>query len=213
MNYIVEDGIDFFAELAKSDDESVGDDTNTCLLSGTPLSRNYITLKCGHKFNYYSLFNEIVKQKTIYNPNDNVRLSINEIKCPYCRQISDHLLPYIPCEKGVAKIYGVNSPKTMCMKHKTCEWRFKTGNRRGILCQHDGFETEYGTMCEQHWKKAQMKYSKQKNGLSEQIEWTKEMEDLFQRNTVISLKNKLRENKQKVSGSKKELVIRLISNK
>ena len=164
----------------------------------------------------YTSFSECSEVKTLscnHQLCPHCYLRLQTQKCPYCRQISDHLLPYIPCEKGVAKIYGVNSPKTMCMKHKTCEWRFKTGNRRGILCQHDGFETEYGTMCEQHWKKAQMKYSKQKNGLSEQIEWTKEMEDLFQRNTVISLKNKLRENKQKVSGSKKELVIRLISNK
>ena len=214
MNYIIEDGIDFFAELAKdsNENENVNDDTETCLLTGTPLSRNYITLKCNHKFNYHSLFNEIVKQKTIYNPNDNVRLSINQIKCPYCRQINHHLLPYIPCEKGILKINGVNSPKTMCMKHKTCAWRFKTGKRRGLQCQHSGFDTEHGTLCEQHWNKTQASSSKHTYGISQQIEWTNEMEDLFQGNTVISLKNKLREKKQKVSGSKKDLVIRLILN-
>ena len=39
-------------------------DDNKCLIDGLTLKKNFITLDCGHKFNYISLYNEIVYQKT-----------------------------------------------------------------------------------------------------------------------------------------------------
>jgi hypothetical protein len=208
MNYIIEGNVDFFTELAKDEEQ---DDTNVCLLSGTTLARNHISLSCDHKFNYCPLFQEVVKQKTVYNPNDTSRLMLNEIKCPYCRQITSHILPYIPSEKGISKIKGVNHPKILCLQHKECSWHFKTGKKRGMPCGDAGFDTDHGTYCTKHWVKAGLKASKNNatlQGMSEA--WTTEMEDMFCNHTVASLKELLRNNKLKVSGSKKELVCRAV---
>ena len=41
-------------------------ETNTedlCLITNENLEDNYIKLKCGHKFNYLPLYNEVVHQK------------------------------------------------------------------------------------------------------------------------------------------------------
>tara|TARA_B100001063_G_scaffold246924_1_gene288556 strand:- start:3587 stop:4219 length:633 start_codon:yes stop_codon:yes gene_type:complete len=210
MNYIIEDGIDFFAELAKEDVEEHAD---VCLLSGAPIGRNNITLKCNHQFNYGPLYHEAVRQKTVYNPNDNVRLMLNEIKCPYCRQISPELLPFIPAEQGVLKIKGVNYPKFLCMEHKQCGWRYKSGKKQGQLCGDTGFDTDHGTYCTKHWGKVLLSASKHGENGGEPSEWTTEMEGVFRSNTVVSLKEKLREKNLKLSGAKKDLVMRLVLHK
>ena len=89
MNYIIEDNINFF-DLLK--DENNKNSENICLISGNTLDNNYITLECSHKFNYVNLYNEIKQQKLIYNNNDNVKLKINQFKCPYCRKIINNLI-------------------------------------------------------------------------------------------------------------------------
>ena len=60
--------VDFNSELLKMlcEDEDENDD-NICLISGVPLEDKYITLCCGHKFNYIAIYNEILNQKTIDN--------------------------------------------------------------------------------------------------------------------------------------------------
>ena len=202
MNYIVEDNIDFFEEIAKSDEPKV----ETCLLTGAPLTRNCISLGCTHKFNYVPIFNEIKKQKS-YNPNSHIRLYPNQIQCPYCRQISNSLIPYIPAENNISKVKGVNYPKTMCMKYKTCGWRYKTGKRKGQCCSKDGFETEYGDLCERHWLKCIESTKQQDSNI-----WTPEMEILYKNSSVVSLKETLRTKHIKMTGNKKDLVMRVVNN-
>lgn len=211
MNYIIEDGIDFFTELAKSD--TYEENPELCLLSGEPLVQNNIALPCNHKFNYRPLFHEVMKQKTVYNPNDNVHLMFNEIKCPYCRRTTSKLLPYIPCIQGITKVRGVNDPSHLCMSHKKCNWCYKTGKKKGSVCGAVGFDTEHGSYCTKHWGKVLLNASKHAENAGETIEWTTEMEEMFQNNTVVSLREILREKKLKVSGAKKSLVLRLFSNK
>ena len=63
MNYIIEDDIDFFKELNEDLKIDKVSDENVCLISNLPLTDNYITLKCNHKFNLLPLFNEVCKQK------------------------------------------------------------------------------------------------------------------------------------------------------
>lgn len=64
MNYILNNNIDFYAELNKdSDDES--SDENTCLLTDLPLDKNSIKLPCSHEFNFYPLYKEVFQQKTL----------------------------------------------------------------------------------------------------------------------------------------------------
>ena len=163
-----------------------------CLLSGTQLSRNHITLTCNHKFNYSPLFHEVVKQKTVYNPNESLRLMMHEIKCPYCRQITPHLLPYVPIEQGINKINGVNCPKNLCLRHKQCCWSFKTGKKKGRVCGEEGFDTDYGTYCNKHWLNISSKTNKLKKDTNEV--WTKDMEHIFNNHTVGQLKQILRGN-------------------
>ena len=45
--------------------------------------------------NLLPLYNEVIKQKTVINTFEITHLKINEIKCPYCREITSKLLPYI----------------------------------------------------------------------------------------------------------------------
>ena len=105
--YIVEDNIDFFAELNKSssnnniiiDNENENDNENDlslekCLISNKPLDKNHIKLQCNHTFNFIPLYLEIKQQKTIKNFNEIVLLKKNQLKCPYCRNIQSKLLPY-----------------------------------------------------------------------------------------------------------------------
>ena len=56
--YKIEGNIDFFSELYKSldEDDSTGEDENTCLITNEPLTDRYVKMKCGHSFNYLPFF-------------------------------------------------------------------------------------------------------------------------------------------------------------
>jgi len=200
MNYIIEGGIDFYAELNKNnEDESKN---GHCLISGQILGRNHINLPCNHKFNYVPLYLEIMSQKRKYNPYNMERLMKNQIKCPYCRNVSNKLIPFVPVEEGVERVKGVNSPDSQCMDHHNCSWVFKSGKNKNSPCKKKGFETECGELCESHWKSMVRK-------MKPAATWTSEMEKVFNNTTVAKLKLELRAKGSKVSGRKKELVLRL----
>ena len=153
--YIVEDNIDFFAELNKStsnnniiidnNDNNVihNDNDNSlekCLISNKPLDKNHIKLQCNHTFNFIPLYLEIKQQKTIKNFNEIVLLKKNQIKCPYCRNIQSKLLPYYNNHNEsldsdiVEKLSGVNMPKKDCMWLHKCSGLFKAGPNKGQRC-------------------------------------------------------------------------------
>ena len=101
----------FYDELYKlldndSDNES---DTNKCLITDEILIENFVKLPCGHSFNYIPLYNDIKNHKTKFNhmESSSSKLTIHEIRCPYCRSIHGSLLPYYE-ELGLAKVHGVN---------------------------------------------------------------------------------------------------------
>lgn len=106
--YIVEGGLNFFDELNKSlniEESEENDVQDTCLISNTELTDNYVTLDCNHKFNYEPLYNDILNHKTKYNSLERRQLKIMELRCPYCRHIQSKLLP--PCD-GFENRHGVN---------------------------------------------------------------------------------------------------------
>jgi hypothetical protein len=109
--YKIEGDIDFFSELYKSldKDEDQIDETNICLITQEPLTSKYVELKCGHKFNYIPLYNDLINFKQKFNLMEgiNTRLKNEEIRCPYCRKKQKELLPYYK-EFGLKKINGVN---------------------------------------------------------------------------------------------------------
>jgi hypothetical protein len=110
-NYKIEDGINFFEELYKSLDNTTDDeDTKTCycLITDELLTSNHVELKCGHKFNYVPLYNDILNHKRKLNHMEGSGLlKGNQIRCPYCRRKQDDVLPYYE-EYGFPKVGGVN---------------------------------------------------------------------------------------------------------
>jgi hypothetical protein len=115
MQYNIEDNIDFYSELLKiqngmEEPQLKDDGEDVCLISNTQLTDNYVTLLCGHKFNYIPLYHDVYNHKTKYNTkeNNNDRLKYYEIRCPYCRKKQNKLLPYYP-ELISEKTHGVNN--------------------------------------------------------------------------------------------------------
>jgi len=211
MNVKIEDDVDFFAELKsamvlpKENNKILTQDTSYCLISHEKLEDNYITLTCGHTFNYLALYHEVVKQK--WGPRSYLEtssLSLNQIKCPYCRTKTNKLLPYI-YHSEVSLKRGVNYPTKYCMTLYTCSWIFKTGKNKGCVCGKDAISAQFGIYCNNH-NRMQARRKK-----SEIAEWTVKHEELYKKNKVEDLKKLLKIMKLNVSGNKKMLVHRLIN--
>jgi hypothetical protein len=140
--YIIEGGIDFFSELYKSldDDESIfktEQDNNLCLITNQALTTNYVTMNCGHKFNYIPLFKDIDNHKKNFNnmESSSGRLGKNEIRCPYCRKKQTDLLPYyenfgIPKVPGINELYVVEPVKSYKHYH-SCEYIIPVNSLNG----------------------------------------------------------------------------------
>ena len=119
-NYIIEGNINFYDELYKSLDYDEDEQNEICQINGEVLCDKFVTLECGHKFNYIPLYKEIYNQKYIFNTytieslnKKNKDKFVNSLKqyfirCPYCRDIQFTILPYYE-ELGLNKIYGINS--------------------------------------------------------------------------------------------------------
>lgn len=128
--YIIEGGIDFYAELYKSLDieecnEKTEEDNNICLITNLPLTDKFISLNCGHKFNYIPLYHDILNHKKHFNYLEGSgKLTNNEIRCPYCRKKHNGLLPYYK-ELDLERVNGVNyynpNVKQSCSLNK-CEY-------------------------------------------------------------------------------------------
>jgi hypothetical protein len=115
MQYNIEDNFDFYSELLKikngmEEPKLKEDGENVCLISNIQLTDKYVTLTCGHKFNYIPLYHDVYNHKTKYNTKENNidRLKYYEIRCPYCRKKQNKLLPYYP-ELISEKTHGVNN--------------------------------------------------------------------------------------------------------
>ena len=110
-NYVIEGNFDFYKELYESLDDSDNNidelSAQVCLISNAPLTKHFVELECKHKFNYVSLFKDLVNHKTKFSSLDTHRLKVNEIRCPYCRNKQGNVLPYIE-ELGLPKEHGVN---------------------------------------------------------------------------------------------------------
>jgi hypothetical protein len=218
-NYIINGNIDFYAELLNDSDD---DNTDYCLLTGENLTYNHIVLQCNHKFNYLPLYNEVISQKITkksYGMLDNVRLGLSQFKCPYCRTISNRLLPYIPEKDTKYKYSGVNYPEGLCMEHRKCEHLFACGKEKNEPCNKNAFESKYGTFCQTHWKvsvnralaQEKNKEIKVKKEIDLPQPWTNEMQDMFKKLKIVDLRNELRKHGLKVGGTKHILVHRIVT--
>lgn len=136
MNYIIEDDLDFKDELNKLLNEDDNND-DKCLITNLRLEKPYVELICGHKFNYTAILNEVSSQKN--NFYEKKKLNYKQIRCPYCRNIQNNLLPQL---KDYPLITGVNSPYKFCMFLNKCCYR----NKNNALC-NVGTNEQY---CKKH---------------------------------------------------------------
>jgi hypothetical protein len=148
MNLILPNEINFYDELNKLDSDNEEYD-NTCLLTKLPLDKNNITLSCGHTFNFEPLFKEVCNQKNTTHF-EITKLKINQIKCPYCRQKQDKLLPYVKLHNKMTYINGVNSPMHLCMEFHKCDYLFKSGKNKGNICSKSAYHDVTGCYCNSH---------------------------------------------------------------
>ena len=139
-NYIIEGNVDFFKMINETDENNnveneIIDDENAkvCLITNEPLTEYHTTLGCGHSFNYLPLYNEVYTQKKIRNRLEVTQLSKTQIKCPYCRNVQNNLLPFIPLIIST-RVDGVNHPIKYCKFLHTCNYLFKSGKKKGEMC-------------------------------------------------------------------------------
>jgi hypothetical protein len=132
-NYNIENKIDFYKELYSSlnDDKEVQLSNNLCLITNLPLKEKFVELKCGHKFNYEPLYKDIFNHKKKYNTMEQNKnqLRLNQLRCPYCRNIQNELLPYYeelgyPKENGI-NFFDVNNDHN-CSSYIACMWNEMT---------------------------------------------------------------------------------------
>jgi hypothetical protein len=124
--------INFNQKLMESlcEDSDDNNDDNCCLISGDTLETNHITLNCKHTFNYQQIFQEIKHQKK-NNQLETTKLKTKQIKCPYCREVQDGLLPW---KQGYDKVKYVNWPVKLSFKPNKCNHIMKSGKRKGTPC-------------------------------------------------------------------------------
>ncbi len=128
---------------------------NKCLISGEVLDNTKVTLMCNHSFNYTHIFNEIFMQKYKPSIKEIQKLKRHQLKCPYCRNIQDYILPPL---NGFDNILYINHPLSMVMMKNTCSYKFKTGKRKNLECKKPCLQ-EY---CIQHTKTLQNRNNKLK---------------------------------------------------
>lgn len=116
-------------KLMELDEDS--DHEKLCLISNEKLEKNCITLSCNHSFNYKHIYKEVIKQKTMFNSLETTKLDNHQIKCPYCRYITNHLLPP---RQEFNKINGVNWPLKYCLFTRKCSYVFLSGKKKNTLC-------------------------------------------------------------------------------
>jgi hypothetical protein len=197
--------IALFKQLMEDNDDNTVMEENgivegkVCLITNDKLEDNCIKLECNHVFNYTSLYNEIVYQKT-KKILDNSLLKINEIKCPYCRNITSMLLP---CYKyySVNPVRGVTNPVEHAMKLYECEHI-----KAGIKCGDSACKMIDGIYCNKHMTATKKEHDIIANEPSSTF-------DLYKKMKVCELKELLKLNNCKVGGKKEELAIRIIINK
>ena len=180
----LQNSIDFFSELSKiinntstssemsnlvispstsssssssSPSSSSSIDDNICLISKEKLHPNHITLTCNHKFNYIHIYKEVLYQKTKSNTLYEVtKLNSYQIKCPYCRTITNKLLPFIPYP-SVKLAKNIHSTEPDCITTTKCSHITKTRmpNKCDSQCDKNAlyYEAENLLFCPTHYKK------------------------------------------------------------
>ena len=197
MNIILEGGINFYDELNNIDTDD--EDEKSCLLTNMPLDKNSIKLPCSHEFNFFPLYNEVFHQKVKSSTShlNTDKLAFNQIKCPYCRQKFDFLLPHIRLNKDMLFCAGVNTPEALCMDYHTCEYMFKNGKRANEYCSKTAYYGLAGCYCPTHQISMEKKGSSKKQ-TNVVIDLSHDTNNVSNVNAVLSNVNAVLSNKTNV---------------
>jgi hypothetical protein len=203
MNYIIEGDIDFWNEL--NNHNEVSEKEKICLLTNEKLSRNFITLPCGHQFNYLALCDEVTQSKQ-YLKYNKFPLKSNQIRCPYCRTRHNNLLLWIPNEK--VKYNKLIHSLTKPLKHKECQYCYKSGKSKGKKCLDiRAYEDKDGLVfCRKHRKQHEKKKKNSKTDKTcEQL--TKHEKTFLKRNLKKVIQDKLKSNNITFKKSDTKLIL------
>ena len=240
-NYVMDASFNFYDEINMTNDtdtnhtndinqETDENSENICLISNMPLDNTSVTLPCNHSFNYYYIFNEILNSKKKHSSYYNgVKLNYDQIRCPYCRTVYNHLLPMCLDINGAYKCNDINSAylsfKIKCKEPDCCNQSEENiiDNIIDNIKNTIVYVTPIGYYCRKHYNNI-----KRKNKINHEKEMkqndTNDINIVNEQNhdnwkssewsqyTVDKLKFLLREHKLKVSGSKGILINRLIEH-
>ena len=235
MKYNVENNIDFYKELYNSLDDNNNDDNDNnidvenkelCLITNMPLKNNFVKLICGHKFNYEAIYKDIFNHKKKFNNMEQIKTKLKQkqIRCPYCRNIQDELLPYYegfgyPKEHGI-NFFDVNKGYDdntfFGITSHQCQYQIinldSSGNTHTHQCNHFGYvhsmlKTKYNNdnnYCYTH----KIAVVKQIREAIKQDKMNKKLEEknkkLEEKNKKIEEKNKLKMESKIMSNSNKD---------
>ena len=177
--YEIEGGIDFYKQLNEynqEENENENENDHVCLITNTPLTDKYVRLICGHTFNYMPIFNDIYNSKFKIQTVNTVATNYpsNKIKCPYCRNTQQILLPYYE-DIGTPLIYGINTPNALYTLTRNKHNKFVYENTVTYFsgnCCYTCSEKEY---CYEHIGIIKKKYNQNlKNIKKQQLKQEKE---------------------------------------
>ena len=188
--YIIEGNIDFYNEINNKKESYLNNNyDDACLITNEPLTDKFVTMECGHKFNYIPLYNDLFKQKYFTNVMEEVKLQVNQIRCPYCRKVTNNLIPFyenfcILNDVYVRKIIGVNY--------------YKLGEMLNYLQEKTLWEIEKQKVNKYKKKQFQMEVKENKLKVKEKLKEDK----LKAKENKLKAKEKLKEDKLKAKEDK-----------
>jgi hypothetical protein len=135
--YTVEGNIDFYQSLQQEEEVDYCD-TNKCLITHQPLDPpTAVTLECQHSFNYLPLYQYVLTSKTSKFTNlESTRLKASQIKCPFCRNVQNSLLPSPPPGIDAKVIHGVNAIEYSPVMAGLCSFA-RCPSTSVYLCYHN----------------------------------------------------------------------------
>ena len=126
-----------------------------CLISKEELNQSKITLECGHTFNYLPIYQEFKEQKNNKKNSLKNKLRVDQLKCPYCRNIQNGLIPFMNI-MGIVPLYGVNYPTAYVNLNNRCIHIYKKGPNKGKPCNNPCINS----LCKKHSKPCKIEINK-----------------------------------------------------
>lgn len=136
---------------SENNDNNINENTiqqKTCMITKMPI-KNEMQLKCGHCFEYYAIYNELMTQIKHVKNKRNCKLH----KCPYCRATHNDFIPYYDIHemkderakfpKGIMNIFFQNS-------YLNCEYVYKSGKNKNTKCNNYAHKFDDRCLCFRH---------------------------------------------------------------